>query len=287
MRLLMISVLALFAINAVAQSNTLKVKGKVISENAMPVAFVNIGIFNKNIGTVSTAEGSFEIDIPGLYTKEKVIFSCIGYESNEYAVDSLSRLIRENSGIIKMKEKILVLEEVTVKAKKSRTVLEGSKTESTRLTAGFPSYKYLGSEIGIGVNVRAKKNTIASLEEFNFFVASSVPDDTVIMRLNIYKLDNKKLPDNLMLREDVILKVPNRKGWVKTDLTPYKLYTESDFVITLEWINYSLKNSKIRFSSSFPYTGKIYFRLASQGKWWTPRGGPIGFNVKLSYYPRE
>jgi hypothetical protein len=106
------------------------------------------------------------------------------------------------------------------------------------------------------------------------------------MRLNIYKLDKKKLPDVPMLRDRVILSVPNRRGWVKTDLTAYKLYTESDFVITLEWIDYNLKNSKIRFSSSFPYTGKIYFRLASQGKWWTPRGGPIGFNVKLSYYPK-
>jgi hypothetical protein len=286
MRLIIISALSFFLINANAQSNILKVKGKVISENGMPVAFVNIGIVNKNIGTVSNAQGLFAIDISGFYAKERIMFSCIGYETNEYVLDSLISLIDKNSGVIKMKEKILVLKEVVVKTKKTKIVLEGSRTESTRLTAGFPSYKYLGSEIGIGVNVKARENTIVSLEEFSFFVASSVPDDTVIMRLNIYKLDKKKLPDVPMLRDRVILSVPNRRGWVKTDLTAYKLYTESDFVITLEWIDYNLKNSKIRFSSSFPYTGKIYFRLASQGKWWTPRGGPIGFNVKLSYYPK-
>jgi len=286
MKHLAIATIVLFSFKAYSQNNPIQIKGKIVSEEN-PIAFVNIGIVNKNIGTVADESGLFEITIPAEFIYEQLRFSCIGFETEEYSVAAFIKSHPTNPVVLKMREKAMLLEPVVIKSGKSKTVTLGSKSESKKLDAGFPSSKYLGSEIGSKFNVKEKKGTVAFLEEFSFFVLSNVQDDTVVMRLNIYELDDHELPANKLISKDVILTIPNKSGWVVTDLMPYSIYTTSDFVITLEWINYNTKNTRIRFASTFPYTGKLYFKLTSHGKWWTPIGGPVSFNVKLSYHEKD
>jgi len=286
MKNLSVAIIVLFSFKAYSQNNPINIKGKIVSEEN-PIAFVNIGIVGKNIGTVADESGLFEITILSEFINEPLRFSCVGFETEEYSVAAFLKSHPTNPVVLKMREKIMLLEPVVIKYRNSKTVTLGSKSESIKLNAGFPSNKYLGSEIGSKFNFRGKKGTVAFIEEFSFFVVSNVQDDTVTMRLNIYALDDDKIPTDKLINQDIILTIPNKSGWVITDLTPYNIYTTDDFVIALEWIKYKAKNSRIRFSSTFPYTGKLYLKIASHGKWWVPIGGPVSFNVKLSYHEKD
>jgi hypothetical protein len=283
MKQLTIVFFVLSSLRVFGQNNSISVQGKVLVEGK-PIAYANIGIVNKNVGTVSDESGFFDLTIPPELTGERIRFSCVGYETQEYVVGDFIKSNQTNPVAVNMKQRTILLEPVIIKPTNSKTVVVGSKTESTFWTAGFPSQRYLGSEVGSKFNVRKKRGTVALLEEFSFFVASNVQNDTVSMRLNIYNVDDHGLPSDKLLTQDIILKIPNKSGWVLTDLSQYGIYTTSDFVITLEWIDFKSENTRIRFSTSFPYTGKLYFKKVSQGKWETPKGGgPIGFNIKISY----
>lgn len=66
------------------------VKGciKDLSTNS-PIPYVNVGIKNSFTGTISNSEGDFSLPLNRSSLKNKIIISCIGYES--FVVDSINR----------------------------------------------------------------------------------------------------------------------------------------------------------------------------------------------------
>src|SRR5690606_17200404 len=94
----------------------IQIVGKVIdARNLDPLAYVNIGIKEKNIGTITTEEGSFKITIPAEYQFDSLTISCVGYYDESLHIPALSS---EKIVIIKMKEKTTQLQEVIVNGKK-------------------------------------------------------------------------------------------------------------------------------------------------------------------------
>ena len=166
MKNIAIAIIVLISFKTNCQNNPIHLKGKIISEEK-PIAFVNIGIVDKNIGTVADELGLFEITISDEYINEQIRFSCIGFETEEYSVATFIKSHPTNPVVLKMREKAMLLEPVVIKSGKSKTVTLGSKSESTKLHAGFPSSKDLGSEIGSKFNVKGKKGSVAFLEEFS------------------------------------------------------------------------------------------------------------------------
>ena len=56
--------------------------GTVISSNLKdPLSYVNIGVLNKDIGTVSNEKGKFELELKEEFLKDSLTFSIIGYRS--------------------------------------------------------------------------------------------------------------------------------------------------------------------------------------------------------------
>src|SRR5258705_13688572 len=61
--------------------------GKVTeAKTGKPIPFVNVGIFEKNIGTLSDPDGSFELTIPSQYAHDSIIFSSIGFRQRKIPV---------------------------------------------------------------------------------------------------------------------------------------------------------------------------------------------------------
>lgn len=57
------------------------VSGKVAREDdKSPIAFVNIGILDSDVGTISEEDGSFSVIIPEQYLKARLLFSALGYK---------------------------------------------------------------------------------------------------------------------------------------------------------------------------------------------------------------
>ena len=92
------------------------VKGKVVAkENGLPLSYVNIGVFEANIGTISDPDGSFILKIPDQLKEDTLIFSSIGYERVYYPI---SQIRKDKELDIVLKSGLISLDPVVVEARK-------------------------------------------------------------------------------------------------------------------------------------------------------------------------
>ena len=195
-----------------------------------PLPYVNIGLVNQNIGTVSDESGYFELEVPAnQYNDETLRFSMIGFESRDFILkDYLDLQILT----ISLEEKATALEELvlTTQRNKYQTKILGNKTTSQLIYAAFTTNK-LGNEMGF--IVRGRKNPMI-LKKIN---VSLVENDygPIRFRLNFYSLKDG-LPEETLLNENIIVETDISSGIVSKDLTPYEIVIDQDFFVSIEWI---------------------------------------------------
>jgi TonB-linked SusC/RagA family outer membrane protein len=93
-----ILLLLFFAFSGVtAFAQTKKITGKVVAEDGTPLSGVTVGVKGSTGGTVTAVDGSYSISVPARAT---LVFSIIGYSTQEFAVGDRSsldiRLTRSN-----------------------------------------------------------------------------------------------------------------------------------------------------------------------------------------------
>ena len=62
--------------------DTVPVKGRIVNEQGEPVEYVQVGIPKLQLGTISTADGLFEISAPG----DTLQFFHVAYQTGSYVV---------------------------------------------------------------------------------------------------------------------------------------------------------------------------------------------------------
>ncbi len=75
------------------------------------LSYVNIGIRNKNVGTVSLRDGSFNLTIPAEYKADTLTFSMVGYQDYSSAIPDLPSNVN-----VKLKQKTKQLADVIIKS---------------------------------------------------------------------------------------------------------------------------------------------------------------------------
>ena len=240
-----------------------------------PLPYVNIGLLNKNIGTVSDETGYFELEVnTEQNSRDTLRFSMIGFETKSYP---LNDFINQNEIEVYLTEKSTALDEVILssKRKKYQTKILGNKTTSKALYAAFTSNK-LGNEMGF--IVRARKHPMI-LKKFNI---SLVENDygPIKFRLNIYDVLNG-LPNKTLLKDNIFIETEESSGIVSLDLTPYEIILDQDFFIAIEWIE-DLGPGKLYFSGGF-FGAPLFAREVSQGTWEKIGTASVGMNVEVRY----
>jgi hypothetical protein len=240
-----------------------------------PLPYVNIGLLNKNIGTVSDETGYFELEVnTEQNSRDTLRFSMIGFETKSY---TLNDFINQNEIEVYLTEKSTALDEVILssKRKKYQTKILGNKTTSKALYAAFTSNK-LGNEMGF--IVRARKHPMI-LKKFNI---SLVENDygPIKFRLNIYDVLNG-LPNKTLLKDNIFIETEESSGIVSLDLTPYEIILDQDFFIAIEWIE-DLGPGKLYLSGGF-FGAPLFAREVSQGTWEKIGTASVGMNVEVRY----
>ena len=240
-----------------------------------PLPYVNIGLLNKNIGTVSDETGYFELEVnTEQNSRDTLRFSMIGFETKSY---TLNDFINQNEIEVYLTEKSTALDEVILssKRKKYQTKILGNKTTSKALYAAFTSNK-LGNEMGF--IVRARKHPMI-LKKFNI---SLVENDygPIKFRLNIYDVLNG-LPNKTLLKDNIFIETEESSGIVSLDLTTYEIILDQDFFIAIEWIE-DLGPGKLYFSGGF-FGAPLFAREVSQGTWEKIGTVSVGMNVEVRY----
>jgi hypothetical protein len=240
--------------------------GKVISgETGSGIGYVNIGIIGKNIGTVSDGHGNFSLLLDKAYDNDSLRFSMIGYESRSF----LAGPFRSDS----LKDVILMpksydLPGINVIYQKPRNIRLGTEVLSDALRSGF-AYNTLGSELGVKIHSRKK----VVLQEIKLNVAICTYD-SVTYRLNIYKISDKSIGENILTTPIYVSFTKNEiDKAISFDISKYAIMIEGDVMIALELYR-DLGEGRLLFRTEF-FTGSTYHRKAIEGNF-TEAAGVIG-----------
>lgn len=168
------------------------------SKIKIKLPYVNIGVLNKEIGTVSDREGSFDFRLTESNVNDTIRISMIGYKPKILTVDNL--LNKKGNIAINLEEEISELNEVVVTARKWKKKTLGNKTKSTFIGHLF-YYEQLGKEMGIRMNVGRRPMFV---DDFNFHISYNRFSAKSFFRLNMYKIVNGKPSDNILKRNIII-----------------------------------------------------------------------------------
>lgn len=253
------------------------------SENNMPIPYVNIGVKNKSIGTISNSKGVFKLRLKENFVNlnDSVTFSCIGFKSKSYKLPLL--LSKENR--VELIEEITNLEEVVVSTKQPKKKRLGRAVKGLGLMHwNFYSYydvdvdDRLSKELGMKFNLRKD----CEITDLNFNITSN-QFKSVKFRINFYKIENNK-PAERLFNKDIIVEVKDGYlGWYKADLKKYDLYIDKeieDVAITIQWLESKKKNENSKYfalSVSASPLNRLFFREKAMGKW-------IVKKSRLSFY---
>jgi len=233
--------------------------GIVISQkDNKPIPYVNVGIINKNIGTVTNDKGYFKLIIPEKFFNDSIGFSCIGFKGKVLPINKLENSETE----VILNPIVYTLPEAIVKYKKFKT-----KTKGCVLDYGIPaSYAVdqLGNEIGVMIRLKGKPSVIKDL---NIFIAdNSCESDTLFFRVNIYRIKDD-MPSENILTENILVKTVVKRGLLTVNLEKYNLYLDHDFIITIEWLRYFGEHCFYLRYRPVMTNDIFYGRVTSQGEW--------------------
>ena len=267
--------LTLFLSSGYCYSQTELVGQVVDALKKEPLPFVNIGLVNENIGTVSDEQGYFILELDAeRYSQSNLRFSMIGFESRSFV---LQEYLQEKNVTIALHEESTKLKEVIVSSKRTKfeTKVLGNKTTSKLIYAAFTSNK-LGNEMGFIVRQRKRPMILKK------FSISLVENDygSIRFRLNFYSVENG-LPISTLLKENIIIETDVSSGIVSKDLTPFQIVIDEDFFVAVEWIE-DLGPGNLFFSGGF-FGAPLIAREVSQGTWSKVGTASVGMNVEVRY----
>ncbi len=242
-----------------------------------PLPYVNIGILNQEVGTVSDTLGNFELTVEESLKNDTLRISSIGYHPVEILVKDIWQT--EDKLLIELEEQISALDEIvlTAKAIKKRTL--GNKTESKFLGAGF-GYDQLGAEMGIKINIRKNPTLV---DTFNFTVSQNRLSAKAIFRLNFYSVQKGKPYENILTENILISIAPKQTGPISVDLKPYGIVLKDDVIVALEWVanEGDTKEGEAIFFPLGLFTNGTLYKASSQSKFRKYGGLGVGFNIDV------
>jgi len=249
------------------------------SKTKEKLSYVNIGVLNRDWGTVSNREGFFELELNETYINDTLRISMVGYKPQTVLVNTLMN--KKGGYTVNLEEEISELNEVVVTAKEWKFKTIGNKTKSKFLGSGF-AYDMLGTEMGIRINIRKKPTFVRA---FNFFISYNRLGAKAIFRLNMYKIKGGKPTENI-LKESILIPVESKEtGLFTIDLEKYDIVLTDDVIVMLEWVEAEegIKTGQGIMFSLGMFTGGTYHRKSSQGKIKKFRGFGIGYNLDVKY----
>lgn len=259
------------------------ISGKIIDlENKKVLSYVNIGIENKGIGTVSDSDGIFNLKLTkSVKGNDKIIFSHIGYVQQEHEVSTMLH----NDNTIILDQETTVLNEVVVQFKTSKAKKIGRKGKGLGLmySSFYSAYeKNVDDRLSKEMGMRLPVNKDCKISGLNFNITSN-DFKSLKFRVNFYRIKNG-FPSEVLNTDDVIFEIKNRQlGWFNVDLTKSDIYLEKtlkEVLVTIQWLEsekYDDNSKYFSLSTAVATSKKFYYREKAMDKW-------LKGKSKLSFY---
>jgi len=209
------------------------VMGKVTDDKGMPLPYANIGLYEKNVGTLSDPDGTFEITLPASSGNDSLIFSAVGYEIKKIAISGL-KLSKSHSNI-RLTPIAILLDEVTVSDKKLK-----SKIMRLGWMGGKDGILPLDTVMGggaVALLVEAPRAPFY-IEKLQLRLMYN-SKDTIKFRFHVYEFDSiNRKPGKDLLNREIILTEQKKFGWLRFDLAHENIMVDKRKIcIGFEWID--------------------------------------------------
>jgi hypothetical protein len=240
-----------------------QIKGKCVDTIGKGIAYVNISVKGKSIGTVSNLKGDFFLKNGSLAKNDSLIFSHLNFNKKTVSIPL-------NIKKIELTPKVEKLEEIIVSSKKRKfKKIVGTKIESRGdAIYTFSRKSPLGSEHGKIIKV--KKNKVYDVKNMQFTIVD-FGFKSATFRINFYNIIDGNIDLKKINRTDLIYKI-NDYGIVKVDLSKQHLSFRNNFLVSIEWIYVEIDDDiekemrKITIPIAY-YTGPMCARNNVHQKW--------------------
>ena len=233
------------------------------SDNQAVLPFVNIGIKQKNIGTSSLLDGTFTIKIPSQNENDTLTFSMVGYSELNL---SIKNIVSTNQKTFQLKIKTTALNSVVVTASKLVEQKFGIKNNGAILH--FTDGSTNQNDIFEIAQLIKLDTTLSKITSVNLLI-SEPRNDSGTFRINFYGYDGSR-PTEKIIEKSIVQTKQIQEGWLKFDLTKYKVYLKGSFVVAIEFIPTKKKNYPIYYEIKLGGSSKSFVRTSSQGEWSVP-----------------
>lgn len=239
-----------------------RVAGSVVdADSEEPLAYVNIGIREKNTGTVSGENGAFSLEIPGAYTGDTLTFSLVGYKELSIPIQNIRQ------GVIRLHRKTIALKEVEILADKMVEKKYGIKKRSLLIHFTDGMFEN-GDMFEIGQLIKLG-DLPARITSANLYINAS-REDSASFRVNFYRYDNGR-PGQRIIERSILQRHPVKAGWLRFDLTNYNIRLKGSFIVSIESMPEPQKGiPPVSYEVKLGGTSKSFYRRNSLGSWNTP-----------------
>jgi len=259
-----------------------KLSGTVLdAQTNKPLAYVHIGVLNKNMGLISAENGKFEIDLSKADKNDQVLFSMLGYDVVKMRIADISV---SDHVEIKLVPKPQQLKEVVVHHKQPKPIKLGRFTPShTTIGHSGTAELGLGGEWGLQIFNKGKKYWIDNVQfhlRFNTV-------DSILFRIQIYSVKDG-LPNESLLARDAFVTSRAEQHWIMKDFKQENLILNEDVIVTFEvvriwWSKKSDNQFFITFGKGYS-EGKSFSRASSLDKWAIGERPPVTMFIQVSEY---
>lgn len=257
-------ILFLLAVFYCVSLNCQTLKGRVEdATTGTPIAYVNVGIVGKEVGTVSDEQGYFELITNSGMAEDTLIISIIGYD---YLALSVGLAARQCTDIctFKLNQRNYDLKSVEISSKSLKAKKVGIMRPGNNVKIGFAAgEEQLGVEMGMVMKVEKP----SFLKQINLY-GGMCYGDSIKLRINVYELTNG-YPNTNLCKQPVYLNCSCEeiKKGIAINMMPYGIEVQEDFLIALEGITRKDKRDGILLKSSLSQKGTLIKRKTSQSKW--------------------
>lgn len=249
------------SVSSIAQISLTGIVVDSSSNTALP--FVNIGIKQKNIGTSTMADGTFLIKIPAHNENDTLTFSIVGYSELNIPI---KKIVSSNQRTFQLGIKIKALNQVVVSARKLEEQKFGIK--KTAAVLHFTDGSTNQNDIFEIAQLIKLDSAISKITSVNLHINES-RNDSGTFRINFYSYDGKR-PTDRIVEKSIVQTKQIKEGWLKFDLTNYKVYLKGNFIVAIEFIPTKKKNNPIYYEVKLGGSSKSFVRTSSQGEWNVP-----------------
>lgn len=196
-----------------------------------PIPYVNISFLNTLIGTSTTEEGKFSLEIPNSYLAKEIHVSSLGYKDTVLLARNLDKTKQ-----LKMEEATFELEEVVISKALGESQILNPIT-SYSITSGFDSSSTPWVLALYFPNIGASTKYLETITIF-FRDKNEFKRERAKFRLRFYSVNPiTKKPEKDLVQKSMILESVKSYDYTSIDLSSLKLKIPPEGIyIGLEWL---------------------------------------------------